>query len=124
VAAEVPLEDFAVFGAIENGAPGFEFVNAVRRLFGMQLRHAGVVEILSAAHRIGEMHAPVIAVVNVAHSRGHAALRHYGVGFSKERFADQPDFDAGARCLDGRAQARAACADYEHVVIERLIFGH
>ena len=124
VAAEVALQDFAVFGAIENRAPGFEFVHAVGRLLGMQLGHARIIQILPAAHGVGEMHAPVIAVVDVPHGGGHAAFGHHGVGFAQQRFADQPDFDARARCFDGRAQTRAACADHEHVVIERLVFGH
>ena len=96
VAAEVALQNFAVFGAIENRAPGFELVHARRRLFRVQLRHARIVQILPAAHRVGEMDAPVVAIVDIAHRRRHAAFGHHGVRFAEQRFADQSDFDARA----------------------------
>jgi hypothetical protein len=47
----------------------------------VQLGHAPIVEILSAAHGVGEMHAPVVAIVDVPHGRGHSALGHDGVRF-------------------------------------------
>ena len=74
VAAEVALQDAAVFGAVEQGAPGFEFAHALGSLFGVQLGHAPVVEVLAAAHRVGEMDAPVIAVVDVGQARPRRRL--------------------------------------------------
>ena len=124
MAAEVALQDAAVFGAVENGAPCFELMHAVGRLFGVQLGHARIVEILAAAHGVGEMDAPVIAIVDIAHGRGHAAFRHHGVGFAEQRFADQADFDARGGGFDSGAQTGAAGANHEYVVIERLVFGH
>ena len=70
-----------------------------------------IVQILAAAHRVGEMDAPVIAIVDVAHRRGHAAFGHHGVGFAEQRFRDHADLDAGRRSFDRRAQSRAARAD-------------
>ena len=124
VAAEVALQNFAVFGAIEDGAPGFQFTHAVGSLFGVQFGHAGIVQVLAAAHGVGEMDAPVIAIVDIAHGGRHAAFGHHGVRFSQQRFADQADLDARAGGFNRRAQTRAARADHEHVVIELLIFGH
>ena len=89
MAAEIPLQNLAVFGAIENRAPGFEFAHAVRRFLGMQFGHARIVQILAAAHGVGEMNAPAIAVVHVAHGRRHAAFGHHGVRLAQQRFADQ-----------------------------------
>ena len=96
MAAEVALQNAAVFGAVEQRAPGFQFAHAVGRFLGVQLRHAPVVEVLAAAHGVGEMHAPVVAVVDVGQRGRHSAFGHDGVRLAEERFADHTDFDAGA----------------------------
>ena len=75
VAAEIALEDPAVARAVEYRAPGLEFPHAFRRFLRMQLGHAPVVHVLPAAHGVGEVNAPAVAVVDVAHRRGHSALR-------------------------------------------------
>ncbi len=125
VAAEITLENFPVLRAVKNRAPGFEFMDARRGFLGVQFGHAPVVDVLAAAHRVGEMDLPVVAVVHVAQRRRHAALSHDRVRLAKERFADQPDFHARRRGLDGRAQTRAARADDEHVVFKCfVIVGH
>ena len=89
--AEVSLEDPAVVRAVEDGAPRFQLAHAVRRFLRVELGHAPVVDVLPAAHRVGEVDAPVVAVVDVAHGGGHAALGHDGVGLAQQRLADQPD---------------------------------
>ena len=124
VAAEIALENSPVRRAVKHRAPGFEFVNAVGRFLGVQFGHAPVVDVLAAAHRVGEMDAPVVAVVHVGQRRRHAAFGHDGVRLAEQRFADQPDLDAGRRGFNGRAQARAARADDEHVVFESFVIGH
>ena len=121
VAAEVALEDPAVLGPIEHRAPGFELAHAIGRFLGVQLRHAPVVDVLAAAHRVGEVHFPAVAVVDVGERRGDAALGHDGVRLAEQRLADQPDLHAGRRGFDGRAQSGAARADDENVVI-RIAF--
>ena len=82
--SEVALQDLAVLGAVEHGTPGFELVDPVRRFFGVELGHAPVVEILASAHGVGEVDAPVIAIVHVAHRGGHAPFGHDGVGFPEQ----------------------------------------
>ena len=124
VAAEVALQDPAVLGAIEDRAPGLELAHAVGRFLGVQLGHAPVVEVLAAAHRVGEVDLPVVAVVDVGQRRGHAAFGHDRVRLAEQRLADEADRDAGRRRFDGRAQPGAAGADDEDVVFVRLIFGH
>ena len=84
VAAEISLQDLAVRGSIENRAPCFEFPNACRSLFGMQLRHPRIVDVLAATHRVGEMDFPVVPAVGRAQGRGDSAFGHYGVGFTQE----------------------------------------
>ena len=123
MAAEIALENFPVLRAVKHRAPGFEFVNARRGFLGVQFGHAPVVDVLAAAHRVGEMDLPVVAVIHVAHGRRHAAFGHDGVRLAEQRFADQPDFDAGRRGFDGRAQARAARADDQHVVFKSFVIG-
>ena len=86
MAAKIALQNSAVLGAIEQRAPGFQFAHARRRFLGVQLGHAPVVQILAAAHGVGEMDAPVVAVVHVAHRRRHATLGHHGVRFAEQRF--------------------------------------
>ena len=88
----------------------------------MQLGHPPVVEVLAAAHRVGEVHAPVVAVVDVRHRGGHAAFGHHRVRLAEERFADEADAHALRRRFDRRAQPGAAGADDEHVVFDRFVF--
>ena len=124
VAAEVPLQDASVVGPIEHRAPGLELADAVGRFLGVQLRHPPVVHVLAAAHRVGEVDLPVVAIVDVGERRGDAALGHHGMRLAEQRLAHEAHRDAGARGFDGRAQTRAAGADDEHVVFVCLIFGH
>ena len=124
VAAEVALQDLAVAGPIEHGAPRFELADAVGRLFRVQLRHAPVVHVLAAAHGVGEMHLPVVAIVDVGERGRDAALGHHGVRLPEQRLADEADGDAGRRGFDRRSQSRAARADHQHVVFVGLILRH
>ena len=116
VAAEIALQDSAVGGAVEERAPGLELADAVRRFLRVQLRHPPVVDVLAAAHRVGEVHLPAVAVVDVGERRRDAAFRHHGVRLAEQRFAEQPDLDAGGRRFDRGAEPRAARADDQHVV--------
>ena len=94
VAAEVALQDAAVVRAVEERAPGLQLAHAVGRLLGVQLGHAPVVEVLAAAHRVGEVDLPAVALVDVGQRRGDAALGHHGVRLAEQRLADQADLDA------------------------------
>src|SRR5260370_37559913 len=85
MAAEVALENFAVLGAIECGAPCLELADSFGGLLGVQLGHPPVVHVLAAAHRVGEMNSPIIAIVDVAHRRRDSALGHHGVSLAEER---------------------------------------
>ena len=124
VAAKISLQNAAVLRAIENRAPRFQFAHAIGRFLGVQLGHAPVVDVLAAAHRVGEMDFPIVAIVHIRQRRRDAAFGHDGVRFAEKRFANQPDRNARRRRFDRRAQSRAAGADDEHVVFESLVVGH
>jgi hypothetical protein len=88
MAAEVPLENPAVLRPVEYGAPGLELADAIGRLLRVQLRHAPVVHVLAAAHRIGEVDLPAVAVVHIRHHirqrRRDAAFGHDGVSLAEK----------------------------------------
>ena len=124
MAAEVALQDAAVLRAIEHGAPGLELADAVGRFLRVQLRHAPVVHVLAAAHRVGEVDLPVVAVVDVGERGGDAAFGHHRVRLAEQRLADEADRTPAGRGLDRRPQSRSAGADDEHVVFVCLVVGH
>ena len=99
VAAEVALQDAAVGGAIEQRAPGFELAHAIGRFPRVQLRHPPVVDVLAAAHRVGEVHPPAVAIVDVGERRRDAAFRHDRVRLAEQRLAEQADFHAAPPTL-------------------------
>ena len=88
----------------------------------MELRHPPVVHVLAAAHRVGEMDLPVVAIVHVGQRRRHAAFGHDGVRLAEQRLAQQADLDAAGGRFDGGAQPCAAGADHQHVVFVCLVF--
>ena len=89
--AERALEDPAVAGPVEDGAPGLELADPVGRLLGVELGHPRVVEELAADHRVAEVDLPGVVLVDVAERGGDAALGHDRVGLAEERLADEPD---------------------------------
>ena len=124
MAAEVSLEDSSILRAIEYRSPGFQLAHSSWRFFGVQLGHPPIVHVLPAAHRVGEMDPPVVAIVHVGQGRCDAALRHHGVGFAEQRLADEPYRHPGGGCLDCRPESRSACADDQHIMLVGLIGGH
>ena len=84
VSAEVALENPAVGGPIEDGAPRFELAHAIGSLSGVELGHAPVVDVLAAAHRVGEVHLPAVAIVDVGQGGGNAPFSHDGVSLAEQ----------------------------------------
>ncbi len=91
MATEISLQNAPVFGAIEDRAPSFQFTHAVGRFLRVQLGHAPLVDVLTAAHRVREMHFPVIAIIDIGERGRDAALGHDGMRFAEKRFADESD---------------------------------
>ena len=121
VAAKGALKNVAAFGAVEQGAPLFEFANAIGGLLSMKLGHAPVVQKFSAAHRVAKMRFPTVGSIHVGHCCGYSALGHYGVSFSEKRFADHAHGGALRERFDGGTQSGAAGADDENVVFAGLV---
>ena len=84
MAPEVALIDATVGCAVEDGAPAFELAYAIGCFLGVNLRHPPVVDVLAAAHRIGEVHLPAVAIVHVGQGRRHATFCHDGVGLAEQ----------------------------------------
>ena len=66
VPSEVALENAAVWGAVEERTPCLQLLDPVGRFLRVELGHAPVVDVLAAAHGVGEVNLPVVAVVHIA----------------------------------------------------------
>src|SRR5580693_1686701 len=97
---EIALQNPPVFRAVEHRAPSLKLPDPRRSLFRMQLRHAWIIQILSSAHGIGEMDAPAIAVVDIAHRRRHPTLGHNGMSLAEQRFRNHANPDTSRRSLN------------------------
>ncbi len=123
VPAERALQDPTVRRPVEDRAPVLELADPSRRLLGVELGHPGVVEVLSADHRVAEVDLPRIVGGHVTQRGGDATLRHDGVGLSEERLADEPDVGARVPGGDRGPQPCATGPDDQDVVRARLMLG-
>ncbi len=124
VAAKVALQDPPFLGPVKERAPRLELADAVGRFLGVEFGHAPVVDVLAAAHGVGKVDPPAVALVDVCECRGDAAFGHDGVRLAEQRFADHADGHAAGCGFDGRAESGAAGADDENVVFVGLVVGH
>src|SRR5687767_361047 len=124
MSAEVSLKYLAVFRAIENCTPGFELAHTIRRLLRVELGHPPVVDVLPAAHCVGEMYSPIVAIIDVRESSRHSALGHHRVRFAEQRLAYKPDANARGGRLNRRAQSGTSGTDDDHVVFVCLVICH
>src|SRR4029079_9728708 len=79
VPAEVALKYPAVFRAVKERAPGFEFTYAIGRFFRVYFSHPRMIQVLAAAHRIREVDAPIVAIIDITHGGRNSAFGHHGV---------------------------------------------
>jgi hypothetical protein len=124
MAAEIPLQNSAIAGAIKKGAPRLQFTYASRRFLGMQLRHPPVVQVLTAAHGVGKVNPPAVPVVHISHRRGYATLGHDGVCFPEKRFRNDSDLYTRRRGLDGSPQTGAPGSYDQNIVLMRDVLAH
>ena len=95
VAAEISLQNAAIIRAIEYRAPRFEFAHAIRRFLRVQLGHAPIVDVLPAAHGVGEMHFPIVAIIDIRERGRDSALGHDRVRLAEQTFAHHPNGNTG-----------------------------
>ena len=124
VTAEGALQDLSVRSTIEKRAPLFKLSHTVRGFLGVDLSHAPIVEQLATTHGVAKMSAPVVRGVHIRHRRRDSTLRHNGMRFAKERFADYAHFGALRQSSERRSQARPAGADDQHIVVVSFVLGH
>jgi hypothetical protein len=122
--AKIALQNAAIAGAIEQGAPGLEFPHTRRSLFGVELRHPPVVQILTSALCVSKVNAPAVAIVHIGHGRGYSTLGHHGMGFAEKRFRNDCDLYTGGRGLDGGPQTGAPGSNDQNVVLMRDVLTH
>src|SRR5437667_12381658 len=97
VPAKMSLQNPSIFRTIENGAPRFKLADAVRRFLRVQLSHAPLVHILTAAHGIGEVDLPIVALIDISERRRNSALSHHRVRLAQKRFANKPNANTSRR---------------------------
>ena len=114
--AERPLRDPPVLGAREDRAPVLELVDVVRRLVAEDLDRVLVAEVVGALDRVEGVLLGVV-LGGVAERRVDPALGRAGVAARRVDLRDERDVGARVVRLDGRAHARAAGPDDEHVVL-------
>src|SRR5580658_1662080 len=124
MAAEIPLQNSAIAGAIKKRAPSFQFTHARRSFLGMQLRHPPVIQVLTAAHGVGKVNPPAVAIVHISHRRGYATLGHDGVRFAEKRLRNDRDLYTGGRSLNGSPQTGAPGSNDQNVVLMRDVLAH
>src|SRR5207249_2073307 len=105
VATEVPLQNATILRAIEHRAPRLEFSHTSRRFLRVQLGHSPIVDVLPAAHRIREMHLPVVTIIDIGQRGCDAAFRHYRVRLAEKTFANHPDGNTSRGRFDCRTQS-------------------
>src|SRR5437868_8369102 len=120
MATKVPLQNTTILCSIENRAPCFEFAHAIGRLLRVQLGHAPLIDVLATAHGIGEMHFPIIALIDIGQGGRDPPFRHDRVCFAEKRFPNKTDRNSRCRRYDARAQTSPASADYQHIMLESL----
>ena len=124
VAAEITLQDASILSPIEDCAPRLEFAHPIRCFLGVQFRHAPLIDVLTAAHRISEMNLPAVSIIDIGKSSGNPAFGHNSVSLAQKRFTNKPYRYAGGRCFNRGAQSGTTRTNHEHVVFDCLIIRH
>ena len=90
----------------------------------MQLGHAPLIDVLPTAHGIGEMHFPIVTLIDIGQGGRDPPFRHHRVCFAEKRFTNKTDRNSRSRRFDGRAQTSAAGPDYQDIMLESFVIGH
>jgi len=123
VTTKSTLQNLSILGAIKKRAPLLQLPHTLGSFLGMNLSHAPVVKQLAAAHGVAKMSAPVVRGVDIGHRRSDSTLRHDGMRFAEERFANHSHLRALRQGSEGRPQTGAAGADDQYIVVVSFVFG-
>ena len=114
-AAKRALIDLAFFGARERHTVVFELDHRSRRVLAHVLDRVLIAEPVRALDRVVEVVAPVV-IAHIAERGGNAALRRDRVRARRKNFGQTDGLQAFRGESEGRAQARAAGANDDHIV--------
>ena len=114
--AERALRDAAVLGPREDGSPVLELVDVVRRLVAEDLDRVLVAEVVGALDGVVGVLLGIV-LGGVPEGRVDPALGRAGVAPGRVDLGDHRHVGADVERFDGRAHARAAGTDDEHVVL-------
>ena len=84
MSAKIALQDPSIFRSIKNGTPGFKLTDAIGRFLGVKFSHAPLIDVLTAAHRVGEMHFPIVALIDIGEGSCDSTFGHDRVRFAKQ----------------------------------------
>ncbi len=115
-AAEGALVDFALLGARERHAVMFELDDGIRRLAAHIFDRILVAQPIGALHGVVHVPFPVVRP-HVAEGGRDAALRRHRVRAGWEYLGEAGRFQALRRHAEGGAQARAAGADDDDIIM-------
>gem|GEM_PF-2040969 len=118
-AAEGTLVDLAFLGTRERHAVVFQLDDGRNRLAAHVFDRILVAEPVGALDGVVEVEAPVV-LAHVAERGRDAALRCHGVRAGREHLGDASGLEALFGETEGGAQACAAGADHDHVVLMLL----
>src|SRR6185369_12876284 len=123
--AERALVDFALGGAAERKAHMLELDDCRRGLADHIFDRVLVAEPIGALHRIVHVPGPMVRA-HIAKRGRDSALSCYGVAPRREDLGDAGGLQSLLRSPHGRAQARAAGSDDNHVItmIDDLVGAH
>src|SRR4029077_8324700 len=120
VSAERALQNSSILRAVKQRAPLLQLLHPLRRFLRVQLRHAPVVQHLSAAHRVPKMWFPAVRRIHIRHRRRDSPLRHHRVRLAQQRFAHHAHRSALPQRFNRRAQSCSPGANHQHIVFVRL----
>ena len=124
-AAERALVDLALFGARERHAVVLELDDGRDRLTAHVLDRVLVAQPIGALDGVVEVIPPVV-LTHIAQRGGNTTLRGHGVRTGREDLGQADRLQALLGQAEGRAQAGAAGAHHDHVVLVfcNLVSGH
>ena len=90
----------------------------------MDLRHARVIHVLAAAHGVGKVNLPVVALVHIGQGRGDSSFSHDRMRFAEQTLGDNSDGNPSRGGPNGGAQPCSSRTNDQNVVFASQVFRH